>query len=141
MMAKARSAKPTEREQVDEWMNKLDPSFKTSINAVRKIIKDAGPDLKERIKWNAPSYYYKPALPENSGHSGGEDVVTFGPTKAKHKLILVFHHPTIAKIKSSLLRGDYQDRRLVYLNSAREIKEAREELARIIKESIAMIDK
>lgn len=129
MMAKARSAKPTEREQVDEWMNKLDPSFKPSINAVRKIIKDAAPNLKERIKWNAPSYYYN------------EDVVTFGPTKSKDKIILVFHHPTIVKIKSSLLEGDYKDRRLVYLNSAKEIKDAREELARIIKESIAMLDK
>ena len=129
MMAKTRSAKPTDQEQVEEWMNKLDPSFKTSINAVRKIIKDAGPDLKERIKWNAPSYYYQ------------EDVVTFGPTRAKDKIVLVFHHPTIVKIKSPLLRGDYKDRRLVYLNSAKEIKDAREELARIIKESIALMDK
>ena len=129
MMAKARSVRPTEEGQVDEWLSKLDPSFKTSINAVRKIIKDAGPDLRERIKWNAPSYYYQ------------EDVVTFGPTRAKDKIVLVFHHPTIVKIKSSLLEGDYKDRRLVYLNSAKEIKDAREELARIIKESIAMLDK
>ena len=128
-MAKAKAAKPSEQEQVDEWMSRLDPSFKTSINAVRKIIKDAGPKLKERIKWNAPSYYYN------------EDVVTFGPTKSKDKLILVFHHPTIVKIRSSLLQGDYKDRRLVYLNSTKEIKEAREELARILKESIALMDK
>lgn len=128
-MTKARSAKPTDQQQVEEWMSKLDPSFKTAINAVRKIIKDAGPMLKERIKWNAPSYYHK------------EDVVTFGPTKAKDKLILVFHHPTIVKLKSPLLQGDYRDRRLVYLNSAREIKDAQDELARIIKESIALMDK
>ena len=129
MMAKARSVKPTEQQQVDEWMSKLDPSFKTSINVVRKIIKDAGPKLNERIKWNAPSYYYN------------EDVVTFGPMKAKDNLILVFHHPTIVKIKSSLLHGDYKDRRLVYLNSAKEIKDVQEELARIIKESIALMVK
>ena len=128
MMAKARSTILTEREQVEEWINKLEPSFKSSINAVRNIIKDAGPQLNERIKWNAPSYYYK------------EDVVTFGPTKAKDKLILVFHHPTIVKVRSSLLQGNYKDRRLVYLNSAKEIKDAREELARIIEESIALMD-
>ena len=128
-MVRARSAKPTGQEQVDEWMSKLDPSFKTSINVVRKIIKNAGPKLNERIKWNAPSYYYK------------EDLVTFGPTKAKDKLILVFHHPTIVRVKSSLLQGNYKDRRLVYLNSAKEIKDAQEELSRIIKESIALMDK
>jgi len=127
-MAKARS-KPTEAELVNEWMDKLDASFKPSINAVRKIIKTAAATLNERIKWNAPSYYYK------------EDIVTFGPTKAKDKVILVFHHPGIVKIRSELLQGTYKDRRLVYLNSIKEIKDAQKELERIIKESVAMIDK
>jgi len=81
--------KLTEAEQVKEWMDDLDPDLKSSINAVRKIIKSAGPQLSERIKWNAPSYYYK------------EDIVTFGPVKAKDKLILVFHHPNIVKIRSA----------------------------------------
>ena len=127
-MAKARS-KPTEAAQVNEWMDKLDAAFKPSINAVRKIIKTAAAKLTERIKWNAPSYYYK------------EDIVTFGPTKAKDRIILVFHHPDIVKIRSELLQGNYKDRRLVYLNSMKEIKDAQKELERIIKESVAMIDK
>jgi len=127
-MAKARS-KPTEAEQVNDWMDKLDASFKPSINAVRKIIKTAAAKLTERIKWNAPSYYYK------------EDIVTFGPTKVKDKIILVFHHPGIVKIRSELLQGTYKDRRLVYLNSIKEIKDSQKELERIIKESVAMIDK
>jgi len=127
-MAKARS-KATEAEQVNDWMDKLDASFKPSINAVRKIIRTAAAKLTERIKWNAPSYYYK------------EDIVTFGPTKVKDKIILVFHHPGIVKIRSELLQGTYKDRRLVYLNSIKEIKDAQKELERIIKESVAMIDK
>ena len=127
-MAKARS-KPTEAEQVNDWIDKLDASFKPSVNAVRKIIKTAAAKLTERIKWNAPSYYYK------------EDIVTFGPTKARDKIVLVFHHPNIVKIRSELLQGNYKDRRLVYLNSMKEIKDAQKELERIIKESVAMIDK
>ena len=71
MMAKTKSIKPTEQEQVNEWMSKLDAEMKPAVEAVRKIIKAAGPKLNERIKWNAPSYYYK------------DDIVTFGPTKAK----------------------------------------------------------
>jgi uncharacterized protein YdhG (YjbR/CyaY superfamily) len=122
-------AKLSDADQVKEWMDKIDPSFKISINAVRKIIKSADPKLNERIKWNAPSYYYK------------EDIVTFGPTRAKDKIILVFHHPSIVKIKSEILQGDYKDRRLVYLNSMKEIKDAQKELEKIIKESIKMLDK
>ena len=128
-MVKPGSAKPTEAEQVKEWMNKLGPEFSTAINAVRKIIKTAGPKLTERIKWNAPSYYYK------------EDIVTFGPSKAKDKIILVFHHPNIVKIKSDLLQGNFKDRRLVRLNSRREIKDSKTELEKIIKESVQLMDK
>ena len=129
MAVKVKPAKPTDREQVKEWMKKLDPGMKSSIDTVRKIIKAAGPELNERIKWNAPSYYSK------------EDIVTFGPARSKDKVILVFHHPSIIKIRSELLQGKYKDRRLVYLNSAKEIKAAKKEILRIVKESIQLVDK
>lgn len=129
MPAKLKKAKSTDQEQVDEWMKKLDPEMKPAIDAVRKIIKTAGPKLNERIKWNAPSYYYK------------EDIVTFGPVRSNDKVILVFHHPNIVKIKSALLEGDYKDRRLVYFNSLIEIKSGKKELERIIDESVRMMDK
>lgn len=129
MTAKTKTSKLTEEKQVNEWMNKLDPAIRPAVNAVRKIIKTAGPELNERIKWNAPSYYYK------------EDIVTFGPARSKDKIMLVFHHPSIVKIKSELLEGDYKDRRLVYINSEKEIRDAKKELERIIKESVKMLDK
>ena len=129
MSAKLKKAKPTDQEQVHEWMNKLAKEIKPAVDAVRKIIKAAGPKLNERIKWNAPSYYYK------------EDIVTFGPARSKDKVILVFHHPNIVKIRSALLEGDYKDRRLVYFNSLSEIKSGKKELERIIDESVKMMDK
>ena len=129
MTATLKKTKLTEEEQVNEWMNKLDTQMKPAVNAVRKIIKTAGPKLNERIKWNAPSYYYK------------EDIVTFGPARSKDKIILVFHHPNIVKIGSSLLQGDYKDRRLVYFNSLSEIRSGKKELERIINESVKMMDK
>ena len=129
MTATLKKTKLTEEEQVNEWMNKLDTQMKPAVNAVRKIIKTAGPKLNERIKWNAPSYYYK------------EDIVTFGPARSKDKIIFVFHHPNIVKIGSSLLQGDYKDRRLVYFNSLSEIRSGKKELERIINESVKMMDK
>ena len=95
---------------MNEWISKLDPEMKPAVNAIRKIIKSAGPKLNERIKWNAPSYYYK------------EDIVTFEPARARDKIILGFHHPNIVKIKSALPEGDYKNRRLVNFNSINEVK-------------------
>ena len=99
----------SDEEKVNAWLSNLDPKVKVEIDAVRKIIKNAGPKLNERIKWNAPSYYYK------------EDIVTFGPCK-EGKILLVFHHPSVVKVKSELLEGDYKDRRLICFKSKAEAK-------------------
>jgi hypothetical protein len=122
-----KSKKPSDEEQVKAYMNKLAPSVKKEIDAVRKIIKNASPKLSERIKWNAPSYYYI------------QDILTFGPYKT-HKLLLVFHHPALLKIKSRLLEGDYKDRRLVYFKNKNEAEGHKKELSRIINEIVKLID-
>ena len=109
-------------------VNKTKPRSKKITESVRKIIKAAGPKLNERIKWNAPSYYYK------------EDMVTFGPYK-NGMILLIFHHPLIVKIKSPLLEGNYKDRRIVYLKDAKAITTAKKELEHIIKEHIKLLDK
>lgn len=123
---KLSKSKPTEEEQVNEYMGKLKGVQKEEMNAVRELIKKASPKLRERIKWNAPSYFYK------------QDIVTFGPYKT-HKILLVFHHPAVVKVKSDLLEGDYKDRRLVYFKDAGEAVKNKKELTRIIKEIIKQI--
>ena len=125
---KGGSKKLTDNEQVKEYLSQLPPSQKKDIEAVRKIIKRASSKLNERIKWNAPSYYYK------------EDIVTFGPYKT-HKLLLVFHHPLIVKIKSTLLEGDYKDRRLMHFKDKADAEANQKELTRILNELLNMIDK
>lgn len=122
------TAKPSDAEQVTAWLEKLSPELRKTTDAVRKIIKTAASKLNERIKWNAPSYYYK------------EDVVTFGPYK-NGMILLIFHHPLVVKIKSPLLEGNYKDRRIVYLKDAKTITAAKKELQRIIKEHILLLDK
>lgn len=123
-----KAGKLTDEEQVKAWMTKLSPVTKKEIESVRKIIKRSSPKLNERIKWNAPSYYYK------------QDIVTFGPYN-KNKILLVFHHPAVVKVKSVLLEGNYKDRRLVYFNNKTEAEKNKSELSRIINEIIKSIDK
>jgi uncharacterized protein YdhG (YjbR/CyaY superfamily) len=125
---KLSKSKPTDEEQVNEYMDKLKGIQKEEVETVRRLIKKGSSKLNERIKWNAPSYYYK------------QDIVTFGPYKT-HKLLLVFHHPAVVKIKSELLQGDYKDRRLVYFRDASDAEKNKKELTRIINEIIKQIDK
>jgi uncharacterized protein YdhG (YjbR/CyaY superfamily) len=125
--AKPKTAQAPDEEKVEEYLAKLDKKARAEIEAVRKIIKGASAKLKERIKWNAPSYHYK------------DDIVTFGPYKT-HKLLLVFHHPAVVKVDSKLLEGDYKDRRLVHFADKAEAEKYKKELSRIIKEIIKAID-
>jgi uncharacterized protein YdhG (YjbR/CyaY superfamily) len=113
---------------VSDFMNKLKHPFKAEVEAVRSIIKKANKNIAERIKWKAPSYYYK------------EDIVTFNLREEK-QVHLVFHHPAIVKIKSRLLEGNYDKRRMTYFKTMAGIKANKKELGRIINELVKAIEK
>jgi uncharacterized protein YdhG (YjbR/CyaY superfamily) len=126
--AGSKKSKPklTDAEQVELYMDKLEHPLKKEIEAVRKIIKDASNKITERIKWNAPSYFYQ------------EDMVTFH-VRPNHHVHLVFHHSENVNIKSALPEGDYKDRRMIYLRNMQEIKKHKKELQQIISQLINFI--
>jgi uncharacterized protein YdhG (YjbR/CyaY superfamily) len=88
--------------KVDEFMDKLDYPLKAEVQTVRDIIKNVNKDITEEVKWKAPTFSYK-----------GEYLVTFNLWEKEH-IHLVFHNPEISKVKSKLLEGDYDDRRMAH---------------------------
>jgi len=124
-----RSKKLTDEELVQAYMDKLEHPLKPAIEALRGIIKGANPTISERIKWNAPSYYYK------------EDIVTFGPPARKSdEILLVFHYPGVVKINAEILEGNYKNRRLAIFKNLAEVEANRDELTRILNTIINEID-
>ena len=124
--AKPKPGGSSDAELVEQHMQKLKHPLKREIELVREIVKKINKDIKERIKWNAPSYYFKINERET-------DFLTFNHYKDKF-VLLVFHHPSIVKIRSELLKGDYKDRRLIYFESVKDIINNKKELIRIIME-------
>lgn len=114
--------------QVKAWLKAIRHPLKKEVEAVREIIKNTSDKLQERIKWAAPSFYYK------------EDIVTFNAW-AKDQVHLVFHYKPVEKIKSPLLEGDYDGRRMMYFNSMKEVEAGKKELERILQALIAIQDK
>lgn len=127
-VSKKRTAKPSEAEQVADYMSQLDHPLKTEIETLRQIIKNADSRISERIKWNAPSYY------------SGVDLLTFNP-RMQNQVHLVFHHPEIVRINSPLLEGDYKDRRMIYFQNMEAIHLNREELEKILREYVDLAEK
>lgn len=113
---------------VNTFVAKYAPSHQAYVQKLRRIIRSADKRIQERIKWNAPSYYYK------------EDIVTMGPAR-QDKMLLVFHHPLVVQIDSKILEGDYKDRRLVWLEDMKAILKAEKEIKRIVKWLVVQIDK
>jgi uncharacterized protein YdhG (YjbR/CyaY superfamily) len=127
-MKKANSTKDNTA-QVDEFMDKLDHPFKAEVQMIREIIKNVNKEIVEQIKWNAPSFSYK-----------GEYLVTFNLWE-KQKIHLVFHNPMISKVKSKLLEGDYDDRRMMYFSDKNDIQAKKSALEKILKDLIKLQSK
>jgi uncharacterized protein YdhG (YjbR/CyaY superfamily) len=113
-------------EQVDEFMHGLEHPFKSEVEMVREIIKGVNTDITEQIKWNAPSFSYK-----------GETLVTFNLWEKK-RIHLVFHNPMISKVKSKLLEGDYDQRRMAYFSDKKEIQAKKTTLEKVLKDLLKL---
>ena len=112
--------------KVDEFMDGFDHPFKAEVQTVRDIIKNVNNDIAEEIKWNAPSFSYN-----------GEYLVTFNLWEREH-IHLVFHNPEISKVKSKLLEGDYDHRRMAHLFGQDDIKVKRPALEKVLKDLIKL---
>ena len=112
--------------RVDEFMDKLDHPFKAEVQAIRDIIKNVNKDITEEIKWKAPSFSYN-----------GEYLVTFNLWEKEH-IHLVFHNPEISKVKSKLLEGDYDHRRMAHFSDKDDIKTKTPVLEKVLKDLIKL---
>ncbi len=128
MIKKATSKKnETDTDAVNAYMLKLEHPLKNEIEAVRSIIKSSSTKIKERIKWNAPSFFTN------------ADLVTFNHRNTK-QVHLVFHHEAIVNIHSEWLLGDYKDRRMMYFADMNDITKKQKVLTQIMKSLISLAE-
>ncbi|MCI0610406.1 MAG: DUF1801 domain-containing protein [Anaerolineae bacterium] len=114
---------------VEKFMKNLDHPFKAEVEVVREIIKKVNKNITEEIKWNAPTFSYM-----------GEYLVTFNLWEKK-KIHLVFHNPMISKVKSKLLDGDYDHKRMAYFSDKKDIQAKKPALEKALKDLIKLQNK
>lgn len=119
--------KITDNEIVSKYMQDFEHLLKTEIEELRKIIMEANNKISERIKWNAPSYYYI------------DDFLTFNP-RMTDKVHLIFHHKYISEVKSEILEGEYKDRRMVYFENMQDVLNKKQEFQKVIVQILNFID-
>jgi uncharacterized protein YdhG (YjbR/CyaY superfamily) len=113
-------------EDVDAFVRNLDHPHQSTIEAVRAVLRKAGLQLTERIKWNAPSL-----------HLDGVDFSAFHlRAKGFVQLILLFPHGIVGEApggKAGLLEGAWPDRRFVRFVDEADVQKKKRALTKIVK--------
>jgi hypothetical protein len=137
---KKMATKISDKEQVTNHIQKLEPHIGPLIEKIRQIILTTDPEIGERIKWNNPSFYFN------------GDMKPFDPKEYKREIIVMNLHkgrimlvwPSGAKLTNNdgILEGEYSDgRRLLIFKDEPDInlKEAR--LRSLLKEWLSLVVK
>ena len=115
---------------VDAYMRDVDHPFRAEMEAVRRIILSASPKIAERIKWNAPSFYYK------------EDLGAFNPRATEYAhLILLFPGGAGMQDEGGLLEGNHKDRREAKFHSVQDVNAKKPALEKLVKRWVSLRDK
>ena len=115
------------KEQVDTFMDNLEHPFKVEVERLRAIILQADEKLAERVKWNAPSFYYH------------RDMAAFN-LRAKGYVQLIFFFYDGNMIGSPLLLGSWKDRREARFYSLDDIEVQKEALQKIVTAWISLVN-
>ena len=119
-----------DRNAVEAYLRDVDHPFKAEMEAVRAIILGVSDKISERIKWNAPSFYYK------------EDLGAFHPRATEYAhLILLFPGGGGMDDSSGLLEGNHKDRREAKFHSLDDVKKKKSALEKLVKNWVALRDK
>lgn len=121
-----------ESDRVEAFLAELDHPLRAEIERVRAIVLAADTGIRERIKWNAPSFGY-----------GDEDRVTLR-LRPGNRLQIIFHRG--AKVmgnrarpfgfadRSGLLHWLANDRGMVAFSSMDEVRANEAALARLVRD-------
>lgn len=136
----AKTTKLSDKEQVSDHIQKLEPTVGKTVEALRQIILSTDKEIGERIKWNNPSFYYTGEMKPFDPREYKRDIIVCNLYRGRIMLVL----PSGAKVNdtSGLLEGDYKDgRRIVRLKDMEELNSKKKELQHIITEWLKLVDK
>lgn len=128
---KPRGERPADRTRaMNEYMAHLTHPLKAEIAAVRAIILQASSKIHERVKWDAPSFYYK------------EDLATFDlrSTKQLH-LIVRFPEGTTPPKAGGLVGVDHENRHEVTFRNLAEVAARKPALTQLVRDWVESMDK
>lgn len=130
----------TDTEKVNAHIQQLDASTAAVIQRLRAVILATDKTIAEKIKWNAPSFYYSGPMKDFDPKEYKRDLIVMNLHKGR--ILLVF--PTGARIKDTtgLLEGNYADgRRLMNITDMGDALAKEKGLKKIIKDWLKDVER
>ena len=113
----------------DLLMKENNHPLKAEIEVLRKIILSSSDKIVERVKWNAPSYYYI------------KDMAAFNLHQEKFvQLIFIFHNGTMINESHGLLQGTWKDRREARFNNMDDIQTKKPALQNVVRDWVTLME-
>lgn len=140
--AKARSAHDPKAADVDALLDARTHPLRKEIDTLRKVVRAASPAIRERWKWNAPSFYAdtEGALDPKTVPME-RNLATVNLQKTDHvMLVLTFFHG-IPAYAPGWLEGAWKDRRLATFRDAADIRARSKELQGLLAEMARRADR
>ncbi len=123
-------------EAVDAFMKALDHPHKAAIESLRKIIRGAAPDIREGVKWNAPSFrtseYFATT---NLREKAGIGVILHLGAKARSLPAGGISIPDPGK----LLKWLAKDRAMVVFSDGKDLAKRKDSLVALVRSWIAHV--
>ena len=124
---------------VTEYIKKLQPAQSKIVEEIRQIILDTDSMIGEQIKWNAPSFFYTGEMKPFDPKEYKRDIAVFNLRKS---ILLIFPTGAVIKDATGVLEGDYTDgRRMVTFKDIEDVKRKKNDLQKVIKEWLKLVDK
>ena len=133
--------KPSEPDMVNAYIKNMKHPLGNIVEALRHLILETDPEIGEEVKWNAPTFFYAGPMKPFSPKEYKRYLIVFNLFK-QDCIRLVF--PSGAKVDdgSGFLTGDYADgRRLALFYSMEDVENRREDLQRVIRKWLELLDK
>jgi hypothetical protein len=120
--------KPGDTQKVEDYLRTTNHPFKDEMAAVRDIILGANGKISERIKWNAPSFFYR------------ADMAAVNPHTIKFLQVVFIFPKGLVYDRTGLLQGDYKDRRIARFNDMDDVLSKQAALQQVVNDWVALID-
>lgn len=127
-------------EGVSAYIQNLEPTFASLIQAIRELILGANKEIGEQIKWNSPSFFYMGEMKPFNPKEYKRDIIVLNIRKGI--ALLIFPTGAVIEDTTGLLEGSYADgRRMVTFKTMDEVKSKGKALQQVINQWILKIDK